>query len=260
MGKNYCRQKLALTLVSVLGCCIFASAQTLVLRPAMGKRFFYAKQSTGAGNNFDPYFDGNYDYQQTAATISAELLHKKHSYELTFTSQHGGYHLYYYYSIAGSHEYISGTALSQFQLCYNKFFDISNPRLKFVRPFIGLGAGIAFNTSTESYDDTYYTVKRQYSLIDPAEYIDMDARRVPTYNTIYSAVIKAGLAFKRKGVERLRVQAVCNIGLRRIYDATIKYSYGNDVNRRYYYGKQTTYGNMLSVLVSMPIYIKRWQK
>ena len=252
--------KYLITLLTIFVLPFFTSAQTLVLRPAWGKRFYYAKQSTGGGNNFDPYFNGNHRYKETAATISAELLHKKHSYELTFTSQHGGYHLYYQYAIVGSHEYTSETTLKQFQLCYNKFFDITNPRLKFVRPFIGIGAGIAFNISTLSYDDTYYTVGRQYSQIDPAEYIEEDARRVPTYNTIYSAVVKAGLAFKRKGVERLRVQAVANIGLRRIYDATIKYSYGNDVNRKYYYGKQTTYGNMLSVLVSMPIYLKRWQK
>lgn len=232
----------------------FASAaQSLILRPGLGFRYFKLKPDYSAPHYFDPSFNGKYKYAEQAATIAAELLYAKHSYELTFTSQHVGIHAFYTsYSQVGGTQLIGSTGLSQFQFIYNRFFEIKNKRLKRFSPYVGIGPGIGFNRPNWVYADTDFSVFTLYNN-NLSEFIDVDIRSRSLAKLSYSLVFKTGVAVKIKNIERARLSAVYNLGLNKIGATNIKYAHTNTK----YYGTSYSKGTQFSLILTAPIYIKR---
>ncbi len=254
MGQKYWNKKYLVMFILIMVAMKNAAAQSLILRPSFGTRYYSTKPSTESSNNFDPSFIGTHKFKERAATIALELMYKKHSYEMVFTSHHISNALYTNYKDVLSFGYYSQGGISQFQFAYNKFFDIENKRCQFIRPFIGMGVGIGFNRPQEVYDqDTFYTVFRKYALFDSTKYLDMDTREKRLANNSFSLVFKAGFAFKRKNIERLRLTLVYNLGLNNLTRTNITYAHTNTK----YSGTSYSKGSQFSILLSVPIYLKR---
>ncbi|NOT93134.1 hypothetical protein [Ferruginibacter sp.] len=254
MSQKYWKHKYLVVLI--LGFSTFQTAftQSLILRPSIGMRYYSTKPSKEPSNNFDPSFMGKYNFKDMAASISLELLYKKYSYQLVFTSQHVANGLYSKFDTEGLiGEYTMHGGFRQFQFCYNRFFKIREKKWQFIAPFVGIGAGVGFNRPNAIYADSSFGVFTIYSLTNPNEFLRFDVHEKSLASTSYSLVLKAGFAFKRKNVERLRVEAVYNMGLRKMVQGNNIYYHTNTKYKATSYSK----GSQFSILLSMPIYLKR---
>ena len=232
----------------------YSFAQSIILRPGIGFRYYNTNPNYKEPNYFDPSFSGELKFSEPAATIGIEILYPKKSVELVLTSQHAPRALKTFFPFAqmGSINYTI-ISFRQLQLSYNKFIDLNIGKTKSFLPFAGIGAGIGLNRGAEIYNDTSFTVYRISSLQYPNEYIDVDVRQKSLSKFSYSAVFKLGFAFKIKNIERARLYAVYNFGLNKIARSTLVYYHTN----ARYYGSSTSKGSQFSIMYSMPIYLKR---
>lgn len=229
--------------------------QSVILRPSLGNRYFSSKTDFKKPNYFDPSYNGNFKFAESAATIAVELLYPKCSYELVFTSQQEASGFYTNSNaFQGSELILQNGGISQFQIIHNRFLKINNKKWGDFSPFIGAGIGIGINRPPLFYiADTFYTVFRTYNPNSPNEYIELNVRSRSMAAISFSAVFKAGLAFKINNIERVRLQAVYNFGINKIVETNIIYYHTNAK----YYGSAFSRGSQFSVLLSVPIYLKR---
>lgn len=233
----------------------YCFAQSIILRPGIGFRYFSTKPNLKEPNYFDPSYNANFKFSEPAASIAVELMYPRYSYELVFNSHHvaDGFSTYFDYIKTGT-KYFSHGGLRQFQLIHNRFFPINKTRLNNLNLLAGIGFGIGINRPQSVYDaDTAFSVYRIYDTDFPNEYIDVDVRQKSLDELSYSAVFKLGFAFKIKNVERGRLQAIYNLGLNKIVESKTVYYHTN----ARYFGSSFSRGNQFALMFSMPIYLKR---
>jgi hypothetical protein len=230
------------------------NAQSIILRPALGIRWYNAKPDYKSAHYFDPSYNGKFKFSEPAASIAFELLYAKHSFELVFTSQHASNGLVTHFknAMVGT-SYNSQTGFRQFQFHYHRFIEIKRSNKKSISVFAGMGTGIGINRPQSIYADTAFSVYRVYSLQFPDQYIDVDVRQKSLAKLSYSAIFKIGFALKIKNVERGRLQAVYNMGLNKIVESKTIYYHTN----ARYFGSSFSRGSQFSLMFSMPVYLKR---
>lgn len=250
-SKLYGKGILIVSLLSLFNF-INLKGQSVVLRPAIGKRYIYSKPNYSLPYNFDPSFYGDYKLNNPTVNIALEVLYPKHSFEVVFTSQLRGLRFYSASPKGITELYTTYDGFRQFQGFYNKFFKLNSHGNFSLNPFVGAGLGIGINRPKSVYDLERYEF-RSYSLIDTTEYFDFLLTHKAIAKLSYSVAVKVGFSVMIKGTERARVSFVYNQGLNKILQSDVVYAHTNSK----YWGSYTSRGSQFSVLFSVPIYLKR---
>ena len=230
---------------------LFSYSQHLILRPGIGYWYISTKPNSEP-NKFEASFTGEFKFRKPAASISAELMYPRHSYELVFNSLHVGAGMSTTHAIANMEAgTLSNTGIRQFQFLYNKFLPVKG--LSSFTPIVSLGLGWGINRPNSIYADTSFGVFQVTHPLYPGEVLDIDVRHAAVSRFSYSTVFKIGFVYKAKKVERFRLQAVYNLGLNTLSRTTIKYAHTNAK----YYGFSTSKGSQFSIIASVPIYLRR---
>ena len=228
-------------------------SQSLIVRPGLGVKFFSTKLNYSLPNNLDATFNGKQSFLNLAVNVSAELLFDKGSYEITFTSQQIPTAATTEYKDAGiSQSHIEDGGISQFQFAYNKFLKRNKDTSKNIIPFFGIGFGLGFNRPSSFYDSSYYHSKF-YSTNNPSEFIDYSQNYYSLSKLSYSLIFKLGVFVKIRHIERMRIHALYNLGLNKLVRSDIVYYH----TQNKYYGSSTVNGSQFSLLLTIPIYLKR---
>lgn len=234
----------------------FTFSQTIVFRPTFGSKYLWSNASSQS--YFDPSFVQKFRQITYSAVYSAELMYPKGSYEFSFTNQDFVFNFNTNYSKVGGISIKEKFYHRQIQLCYNRFFEINSKNNKnriSIMPIISVGLSFGFNNgSTRQYDfSNEENQGREYSSDFPNEYIDYKLTTRPVNQLAIGGVIKVGAALMIKGVERARLQLCYNPGFNKIAERDYLYYHTSQK----YSGYAASYGNQFSVVLSIPIYIKR---
>jgi hypothetical protein len=234
-------------------------AQSIILRPAVGFRFFKTKQDNSYANNTDPFLNRSKKFDKQTANIALELMYLKSSFELVFTSQGSGYYFDDYFKATtsandGVNVFVGGNGgTSQFQLNYNYFIQTKNRFFSNKKPFFGLGFGLGLNRPAKYYlNDSSFRFFSGTS-VNMASTIQGEQFTTSLNKFSYSLVLKSGLALKRKNIERARLSIIYNLGLNKYLKHDINYSQNNVK----YNTVATFRGTQSSIQLSIPIYLKR---
>ncbi len=249
MGRNFCIVSIMLLFTN---CCL---AQSIALRFSYGSKTMYSKPIKNNSNNFDPTFNGKDKRKTYDVAYGVELIYPKGSFEFSFGKQDlvFGFRTQYKEVGLGIIDYTS-PSFKKIQFNYNRYLNFTTKNKKsVVTPIIGLGFNIGFNSKQKYYSDSFYKVYRIYSDNDPNKYIDTESRDTAVNKIVYSINLKAGLAFKKNNIERARLHIQYSFGLNFVASRNYKYYHTNT----FYTGKSYSRGNELSVLLSLPFYIKR---
>jgi hypothetical protein len=235
-------------------------SQSLVLRPYYGRKWYWNNSNNVTLNNTDP----SYQYHNTTSRyitgIALELLYTKSSFELYFSSlpYTGKFHSEVPESsplriFLNSYTHIYSGDISQFQLLYNRYFfpKANNKKFKIV-PVVTIGAGIGIvpPQSKLSNNDVefYYGVGNHF--------YEMTGKSIQMAPINYSVVLKAGVSIQKNNREWLRIQAIANIGLNSFLRNEFRYAHTNDNYAIDYVSR----GTFIGVQLSLPIYLKRFNK
>ena len=255
MGQYFLKFTLVCLLTNIVCACL---AQSIILRPSLGVRFFNTKQDNSFSNNTDPTFNRAKAFDERTANVALELLNKKSSIEIIFTSQASGDYMSSYFKATndpneGVYVYVGGNGgITQLQLTYNRFFTIKKKFFANKTPFVGLGFGFGINRPPSFFANESFRFYNATSL-NGASTIKVEQFSTPLNRFSYSTPLKIGVAFKKKNVERFRAAFVYNIGLNILNRHDVLYSHNNTK----YNSVATTRASQRSILFSMPIYLKR---
>ncbi len=227
--------------------------QSFILRPSFGSVFFNTKTDLSLPHQLDSTFNGKYSSSRIAATIAVELKYEKESYELTFTSQQDLTASFTHFKkVRMAEGHFTNGGISQFQFVYNRFITNQKKAIETISPILGIGFGLGINRPKSFYDSSYYN-SIFYSTDFPNEYIGFNQTEKSLSNLSYSLVLKLGGILKYHGIERLRLMAIYNRGLNKYIRSDIHYSHTS----KNYFGSTTSRGSQFSILLSVPIYLKR---
>lgn len=228
-------------------------SQSIVLRPGVGIKFFNAKPDNSLSNNWDSTFDGKKSFSNLAVTASFEIIFPKGSYEVILTSQQVPTTASTQFKKAGiSQSHSENGGITQFQFIYNKFLSSYKDSSKKISPFFGLGFGLGINRPSSFYDSSHYHSKFN-STTSPTDFIDYSQQYISLSKFSYSFIIKLGLCYKVKNIERVRIYGLYNLGLNKFVKSDIVYFHTNNK----YYGSTTIKGSQFSLMITTPIYLKR---
>lgn len=230
------------------------SAQSVLLRPYYGRKWFSSNKNNISLNNPDPSFSNTINTSRYITGIAAELQYHSHSFEIYFQSQPTLNRFQTVNNNVGGFSYESEGAIIQFQLLYNQYFTKSKKVTKkyTIIPLIsiGLGLGDIRPQSVLERDNGYSYQSNGNQFLE----VDYKIKRVAPIS--YSAVFKIGAALKKGDRELLRIQAIANIGLNKVINDEFRYAHTNDKYAVDIFTRGTYYGVQLSV----PLYLKRWHK
>lgn len=243
--------------------CIFLStnvmnlySQSFVLRVGGGFTFFNTKIDKSIPSSLDNTFKGKSSSTRLSGVLALELLYPRFSFELAFASQQYSYYMFTDYTVIGlKQEHKGNGGISQFQLLFNKFINNKILEEKNFVPLVSVGLGLGINRPKSFYDSSSYS-SIFYSSVLPNEYIKYDQKTKFLNTFSYSLLFKVGGALKIRDIERLRIYGIYNLGLNKFNQTDIEYYHTS----KKYYGSNTSKGSQFTIRLSMPIYLKRFDK
>lgn len=226
--------------------------QSIILRPSYGTKWIWSKPISPS--YFDPSFNGESKNKKFSVVYAAELMYKKGSYEIAFTNQDFALDFYTNYQKIGSTFTKEVFYFRQIQLCYNRFFPLKKEtgNLSFM-PIVSVGLSFGFNGKSFQYDDANSQNTYRYYGDLPNEYLDVKLTDKPVNKIAIGGIIKLGVAVMIKGVERGRLQFCYNPGFNKVAQRDYLYYHTNQK----YSGTAISKGSQISVVFSIPIYLKR---
>ncbi len=235
---------------------VSTNAQKLNLNIYLGSKKFGFKLSNTPYTNVDPSFSKNVRTKNGQIGASLELKYPKHSYEIYYANLNSYVHYNTTHPLKASHIIYQDISISQFQLTYNKIFNIKSKMFQNFHPFLGCGLGIGINRKDHIYEDSSFTVGRWYITPDLLHYIDHRITDTGLAKVPLGIVFKAGFDIIVAKKRTIRLMATYNLGISKIFKTDINYSHDATA----YYGSSVSKGNMLSLLATIPLTVKRWKK
>jgi hypothetical protein len=230
-------------------------SQTIILRPYYGRKWYSSNKNDIVYNNFDPNSLTKINSSRYIIGVSAEYQLKTNSLELYFSSQPTIYKFQSFYNAVGAFSNENEGSYSQFQILYNRYLNfnrINSFKYKVV-PILTAGFGVGIVTSQNLLNNSSYN-ERINGLNN--EFIEINSVFKKESSINFSGIIKIGGAVKNKKREIFRLQALYNFGINKAVTNEIDYRFTNSQ----YSGVVSLKGTYFGIQLSLPIYIKRFNK